>query len=154
MLFAAALSIGTGFIFGLFPALHSTRPDLASTLKNQAGQPGGAKAAELKDEMDEILDEHAPDGRQRRLARILDPQRDEVVPATRGSGVSPTTGASTPSISSIGRPYSSISPTASSIRPVSRPMPFSRAAISVFSVASTGASRLAASTAARAASRS
>jgi predicted permease len=29
----------------LFPALHSTRPDLAGTLKNQAGQPGGAKAA-------------------------------------------------------------------------------------------------------------
>ena len=29
----------------MFPALHSTRPDLAGTLKNQAGQPGGAKAA-------------------------------------------------------------------------------------------------------------
>ena len=37
--------MGTGIAFGLFPALHSTRPDLASTLKNQAGQPGGAKAA-------------------------------------------------------------------------------------------------------------
>ena len=45
MLFAAALSIGTGLIFGLFPALHSTRPNLASTLKNQAGQPSGARAA-------------------------------------------------------------------------------------------------------------
>jgi putative ABC transport system permease protein len=34
-------------LFGLFPALHSTRPDLASTLKNQAGQPSGARAAAL-----------------------------------------------------------------------------------------------------------
>ncbi|MFA5908801.1 MAG: ABC transporter permease [Vicinamibacterales bacterium] len=43
--FAAVAALGTGLIFGLFPALHSTRPDLAATLKNQAGQPGGAKAA-------------------------------------------------------------------------------------------------------------
>lgn len=43
--FAAIAALGTGVAFGLFPALHSTRPDLASTLKNQAGQPGGAKAA-------------------------------------------------------------------------------------------------------------
>ena len=41
----ALTALGTGFAFGLFPALHSTRADLASTLKNQAGQPGGAKAA-------------------------------------------------------------------------------------------------------------
>jgi predicted permease len=45
LIFAAAVSIGTGLLFGLFPALHSTRPDLVSTLKNQAGQPSGAKAA-------------------------------------------------------------------------------------------------------------
>ena len=45
VVFAAVAAIATGIIFGLFPALHSTRPDLASTLKNQAGQPGGAKAA-------------------------------------------------------------------------------------------------------------
>jgi predicted permease len=45
VLFAAALTIGTGLLFGLFPALHSTRPDLVSTLKNQAGQPSGAKGA-------------------------------------------------------------------------------------------------------------
>src|SRR5204863_1826385 len=38
-------ALATGIVFGLFPALHSTRPDLANTLKNQAGQPGGAKAA-------------------------------------------------------------------------------------------------------------
>jgi predicted permease len=45
LLFAAALSLGTGVLFGLFPALHSTRPDLVSTLKAQAGQPSGARAA-------------------------------------------------------------------------------------------------------------
>jgi putative ABC transport system permease protein len=45
ILFAIGLTFGTGFLFGLFPALHNTRPDLISTLKNQAGQPSGAKAA-------------------------------------------------------------------------------------------------------------
>jgi predicted permease len=45
VLFAAALSIVTGLLFGIFPALHSTRPDLASTIKSQAGQPSGARAA-------------------------------------------------------------------------------------------------------------
>ncbi len=43
--FTAALTIGTGLLFGLFPALHSTRPDLVSSLKGQAGQPSGAKSA-------------------------------------------------------------------------------------------------------------
>ena len=43
MLFAAALALGTGLLFGLFPALHSTRPDLVSALKGQAGQPSGAR---------------------------------------------------------------------------------------------------------------
>ncbi len=45
LIFAGALTIGTGLLFGLFPALHSTRPDLVSTLKNQAGQPSGARGA-------------------------------------------------------------------------------------------------------------
>src|SRR5207253_8247215 len=45
MLFAGALALRTGLIFGLFPALHSTRPDLVSTLKGQAGQPSGAPGA-------------------------------------------------------------------------------------------------------------
>jgi predicted permease len=45
MMFAGATALVTGIAFGLFPAMHSTRPDLAGTLKNQAGQPGGAKAA-------------------------------------------------------------------------------------------------------------
>ena len=43
--FSAALAIGTGVLFGLFPALHSTRPDLLPTLKGNAGQPGGSRAA-------------------------------------------------------------------------------------------------------------
>src|SRR5215470_12293852 len=45
ILFGIGLTFATGLTFGLFPALHSTRPDLASTLKNQAGQPSGAKDA-------------------------------------------------------------------------------------------------------------
>ena len=45
LMFAGGAAIITGLAFGLFPAVHSTRPDLANTLKNQAGQPGGAKAA-------------------------------------------------------------------------------------------------------------
>jgi predicted permease len=47
LLFAATLTIGTGLLFGLFPALHSTRPDLLSALKGQAGQPSGAKGAAM-----------------------------------------------------------------------------------------------------------
>lgn len=43
--FAAALALLTGLLFGLFPAFHSTRLDLASVLKGQAGQPSGARSA-------------------------------------------------------------------------------------------------------------
>ena len=43
--FTSALSIGTGILFGLFPAFHATRPDLATTLKGQSGQPSGSQAA-------------------------------------------------------------------------------------------------------------
>ncbi len=45
MAFAAALSLATGVLFGLFPAIHSTRPDLATTLKGTAGQPSGGRSA-------------------------------------------------------------------------------------------------------------
>jgi len=45
LLFAAALSLATGVLFGLFPALHSTRPDLVSTLKGTTGQASGARSA-------------------------------------------------------------------------------------------------------------
>ena len=43
--FAAVLSLATGLLFGLFPALHSTRPNLMTALKANAGQPSGAKSA-------------------------------------------------------------------------------------------------------------
>ncbi len=45
LIFAAILTLATGLLFGLFPALHSTRPNLALTLKGQAGQSSGARAA-------------------------------------------------------------------------------------------------------------
>ena len=47
LIFAAAVTIGTGILFGLFPALHSTRPDLLPTLKGQSGQPSGARGAAM-----------------------------------------------------------------------------------------------------------
>jgi predicted permease len=43
--FLAAVTVATGLLFGLLPALHASRPDLASILKSQAGQPSGAKSA-------------------------------------------------------------------------------------------------------------
>ena len=45
LLFATGISMATGVLFGIFPAFHATRPDLATTLKGQAGQPSGARAA-------------------------------------------------------------------------------------------------------------
>jgi len=45
VLFAAGLSLATGLLFGLFPAIHSTRPNLITALRANAGQPSGAKAA-------------------------------------------------------------------------------------------------------------
>ena len=45
VMWAGVLAIGTGLLFGLFPAFHSTRPDLVTTLKDQAGQRGSSKAA-------------------------------------------------------------------------------------------------------------
>jgi len=46
ILVAAALSLGTGILFGLFPALHSTRPDLVTTIRANAGQIAGARSAQ------------------------------------------------------------------------------------------------------------
>jgi predicted permease len=43
--FAAVLSLGTGILFGMYPAMHSTRTDLAVMLKTTLGQPSGARAA-------------------------------------------------------------------------------------------------------------
>ena len=45
VLFTAVLSLGTGLLFGLFPAFHSTRPDLVTTIRANAGQIAGARAA-------------------------------------------------------------------------------------------------------------
>jgi predicted permease len=45
VLFAFLLSLAAGLLFGIFPALHSTRADLVTPLKAQAGQPSGARAA-------------------------------------------------------------------------------------------------------------
>ncbi len=43
--FAAGLSLLTGFAFGLFPALHSTRAELASVMREAGTKQTGAKAA-------------------------------------------------------------------------------------------------------------
>jgi predicted permease len=43
--FAALLSLLTGFAFGLFPALHSTRPDLVTSLRNNSGKLAGERTA-------------------------------------------------------------------------------------------------------------
>jgi predicted permease len=43
--FAAALSLGTGLLFGLFPALQSTKPDLVTTLRAGSGKLAGVRAA-------------------------------------------------------------------------------------------------------------
>jgi predicted permease len=42
---AAGLSVATGLIFGMFPALHSTRPELISVIRANTGQLTGARAA-------------------------------------------------------------------------------------------------------------
>jgi len=43
--FTAVLSLATGLLFGMFPALHSTRPDLASTIRAGTGKHSGARSA-------------------------------------------------------------------------------------------------------------
>ena len=45
ILFTGALSLGTGFLFGLYPALHNTNLDLTSRLKANTGQPSGSRGA-------------------------------------------------------------------------------------------------------------
>jgi predicted permease len=45
VLFTAAVSLATGLFFGLYPALHATRPDLVTVLRAASGQPSGARAA-------------------------------------------------------------------------------------------------------------
>jgi putative ABC transport system permease protein len=43
--FAAILAIATGLLFGLFPALHSTRPDLVSALRDGSGKTSATRGA-------------------------------------------------------------------------------------------------------------
>ena len=45
LLFAAVVAVVTGILFGMFPALHSTRPDLIAAIKGAAGQPSGSRSA-------------------------------------------------------------------------------------------------------------
>jgi predicted permease len=40
VLFTSVVSIGTGILFGLIPALHASRPDLSATIKESAGRSG------------------------------------------------------------------------------------------------------------------
>ena len=43
--FAGVVTLATGLLFGLFPALHTTRPDLVPLLKGQSGQQSGNRSA-------------------------------------------------------------------------------------------------------------
>ena len=45
IVFTALLSVVTGVLFGMFPALHSTRPDLATTIRAGTGKHSGARSA-------------------------------------------------------------------------------------------------------------
>jgi predicted permease len=48
LLFTCALTLVTGIAFGLVPALQSTRPDIAVTLKEQAGSVAGGAGVRLR----------------------------------------------------------------------------------------------------------
>ncbi len=45
MFFTAAVSFGTGVLFGVGPALYASRAELISALKDDAAQPAGARSA-------------------------------------------------------------------------------------------------------------
>ena len=45
VVFTSVLAIATGLAFGLFPALHSTRPELVTTLRSGAGNLSGTRGA-------------------------------------------------------------------------------------------------------------
>ena len=46
VLFTAVLAVGTGILFGLYPALHASRPDLISVLRVSSAQPSGSRSAQ------------------------------------------------------------------------------------------------------------
>ncbi len=43
--FAGVVALGTGLVFGMYPALHATRSDLVTSLRGAAGLPAGTRAA-------------------------------------------------------------------------------------------------------------
>ncbi len=45
LVFTGTVAVGTGLLFGLFPAWQGTRPDLMASIKGQAGQASGARSA-------------------------------------------------------------------------------------------------------------
>ena len=45
LLFTAVVSLGTGILFGIFPAMQSTRPDLVTSLRSATGKHSGSRAA-------------------------------------------------------------------------------------------------------------
>jgi len=45
LLIALLLAVATGLLFGFFPALHSTRPDLVSTMRANTGQLSSARSS-------------------------------------------------------------------------------------------------------------
>lgn len=45
LFFTALLAVATGLLFGVFPAMHSTRPTLVNALREDAGQKGAARGA-------------------------------------------------------------------------------------------------------------
>ena len=70
MLFAAALSLATGFIFGLFPALHSDAPDLVAALQGTGGAAvGRARGGAVPDVAGHGAD-RAVDGAARRRGSV------------------------------------------------------------------------------------
>jgi predicted permease len=46
--FTLLVAVGTGLLFGLAPALHATRPDLAVDLRDKAGEPAGRGRVSLR----------------------------------------------------------------------------------------------------------
>jgi len=51
LLFALVVSVGTGILFGLAPALQATKPDLASSMKEESRGSSGAGKRRLRDSL-------------------------------------------------------------------------------------------------------
>ena len=48
VVFTAAVSLGTGLLFGLMPALHASRDDLSGTLREGSGSAGGGRTNRVR----------------------------------------------------------------------------------------------------------